>query len=80
MELDPPWSEGDPPPRKNFLDLHMSNNEPHAVFHMHYDNTSIQYIAICDGCKNVNFQMTKCDNFLIFAQNIDRGYKLEPPQ
>ena len=47
---------------------------------MHYDNTPIQYIAICDGCKNVNFQMTNCDIFLMFAQNIDRGYKLEPPQ
>ena len=24
--------------------------------------------------------MKKCDIFLIFAQNIDRGYTLEPPQ
>ena len=24
--------------------------------------------------------MKKCDVFLIFAQNIDRGYTLEPPQ
>ena len=40
----------------------------------------IQYIAICDGCKNVNFQLINCDIFLMFAQNIDRGYKLEPPQ
>ena len=24
--------------------------------------------------------MTKCDIFLIFAQNIDLGYMLEPPQ
>ena len=26
------------------------------------------------GCKNVNFQMKNCYIFLIFAQNIDRGY------
>ena len=32
------------------------------------------------GCKNDNFQMKNCDIFLIFAQNIDRGYTLEPPQ
>ena len=37
----------------------------------------MQYIAIFCGCKNGNFQMTKCDNFLIFAQNIDHGYSLE---
>ena len=29
--------------------------------------------------KNENFQMKHCDNFLIFAQNIDCGYMLEPP-
>ena len=29
--------------------------------------------------KNGNFHMNKSDNFLIFAQNIDRGYTLEPP-
>ena len=35
--------------------------------------------AIFHGCKNDNFQMKKCDIFLIFGQNIDRGYTLEPP-
>ena len=34
--------------------------------------------AIFHGCKNDNFQMKKVDNFLIFDQNIDRGYTLEP--
>ena len=34
----------------------------------HYENMSVQYTAIFHGCKNVNFQMKKCDNFLIFAQ------------
>ena len=30
--------------------------------------------------KMINFQMKKCYIFLIFAQNIDCGYTLEPPQ
>ena len=30
--------------------------------------------------KKDNFQMKNCDVFLIFAQNIDSGYTLEPPQ
>ena len=46
----------------------------------HYANMPEQYTAILHGCKNDNFQMKKCDIFLIFAQNIDRGYTLEPPQ
>ena len=40
---------------------------------------SVQYTAIFHGCKKGNFQRKKCDFFLIFAQNIDRGYTLEPP-
>ena len=46
----------------------------------HYDNTHLQYTAIFHGFKNDNSQMKKCVIFLIFAQNIDRGYSLEPPQ
>ena len=38
------------------------------------------YTAIFHGCKNVNFQMIFLNTFLIFAQNIDCGYTLEPPQ
>ena len=41
---------------------------------------SVQYTAIFHGCKNDNFQMKFSDIFLIFAQNIDCGYTLEPPQ
>ena len=37
---------------------------------------SVQYFT----AENGNFQMEKCDIFLIFAQNIDRGYTLEPHQ
>ena len=39
----------------------------------------MQYTAIFHGCKNDNFQMKNSDIFLIFAQNIDCGYTLEPP-
>ena len=47
---------------------------------LHYANMSVQYTAIFHGCKNYNFQMNIFDIFLIFAQNIDCGYTLEPPQ
>ena len=43
-------------------------------------NMSVQYTAIFHGCKNDNFQMIFFYIFLIFAQNIDCGYTLEPPQ
>ena len=45
---------------------------------LHYANISVQYIAIFQGCKNDYFQMKIFDFFLIFAQNIDCGYTLEP--
>ena len=41
---------------------------------------SVQYTAIFHGCKNDNFQMKIVDIFLIYAQNIDCGYTLEPPR
>ena len=47
---------------------------------LHYANMSVQYTAIFHGCKNDNFQMKFFYIFLIFAQNIDCGYTLEPPQ
>ena len=40
---------------------------------------SVQYIAIFHGCENGKFSDEKSDIFLNFAQNIDRGYTLEPP-
>ena len=46
----------------------------------HYENMPMQYTAIFHGCKNVHFEMKICNIFLIFAQNIDCGYTLEPPQ
>ena len=40
--------------------------------------TPMQYTAIFHGYKNDNFLMKMFDIFLIFAQNIDCGYTLEP--
>ena len=46
----------------------------------HYANTPMQYTAIFHGCKNVHYEMNFFNIFLIFAQNMDCGYTLEPPQ
>ena len=46
-----------------------------AYYATHYENTPM----IFHCCKNENFHMKKCDIFLMFAQNIDCGYTLEPP-
>ena len=49
------------------------------VFGRHNANMSVQYTAIFHGYKNDNFQMKNYAIFLIFAQNIDCRYTLEPP-
>ena len=41
--------------------------------------THLSYIAILHCCKNGNFHPNNVIFFLFFAQNIDRGYTLEPP-
>ena len=48
----------------------------------HSENLPMQYTVISKvtGVKNENFQLKIFDIFLIFAQNIDCGYTLEPPQ
>ena len=46
----------------------------------HYANMPMHYTSFFLSGKNDNFQMKNCDFFHIFAQNIDRGYTLEPPQ
>ena len=43
---------------------------------LHFNNTPVQYITFFYDCKSFNFQIQTCDIFLIFAQNIDRGYNL----
>ena len=44
----------------------------HSILHKHAH-------AIFHGYKNFNFQTKNQYIFLIFAQNIDFGYTLEPP-
>ena len=46
----------------------------------HFANIPMQYTGIFHGCKNDNFQLILFDFFHSFAQNIDCGYTLEPPQ
>ena len=48
--------------------------------YIHYENTPMQHTAIFHARKNDNFHLKIFDFFLIFAQNIDCGYTLEPPQ
>ena len=45
------------------------------IIRFHYENTTLRSTGIYFGCKNENF-----DIFLVFAQNIDLGYTLEPPR
>ena len=47
-------------------------------FFFHYENTPVQYTAIFHVSKNEISLDKKLINFLIFAQNIDCGYSLEP--
>ena len=63
--------------KKNYTNLNQLSSACTAL--IHYANTPIQYTAIFHGCKNGLFQMNFCNIFLIFAQNIDCGYSLEPP-
>ena len=46
---------------------------------MHYENTPMQHTAFFHGCKNDNFHLKYFVHNHIFAQNIDCGYTLEPP-
>ena len=46
----------------------------------HYENTPMLNIDLSLVVKIENFQQKIFDIFLIFAQNIDCGYTLEPPR
>ena len=52
----------------------------HVHVNLHYENMPMQYIEIFKIVKNENFQRKNFDIVLIFAQNIDCGYTLEPPR
>ena len=47
---------------------------------LHYENLPMQYTENILVVKNENFHWKNFDIFLIFAQNIDCGYSLEPPR
>ena len=46
----------------------------------HYENMPMQDTEIFKVVKNKKFSVENFDIFLIFAQNIDCGYTLEPPR
>ena len=46
----------------------------------HYENTPIQIYTEKFTTKKWKFSDKKSDIFLIFAQNLDCGYSLEPPR
>ena len=47
---------------------------------MQYENLPMQFTEMFSADKNENFLLKNFDIFLIFAQNIDCGYTLEPPR
>ena len=47
---------------------------------LHYENMPMQYTEIFKSVKIEKFQKKNFDIFLIFAQNINCGYTLEPPR
>ena len=57
--------------------FHSLNDHEHSVFIMITRLCNI--LQFFTAVKNDNFEMKNCDIFLILAQNIDRGYTLEPP-
>ena len=50
-----------------------------SLIGIHYENMPMQYTEILKVVKNENFHPNFFYIFLIFAQNIDCGYTLEPP-
>ena len=60
------------------ITLISKNNLQHML--LHYENLPMQYTEIFLALKIEIFQLKDFDIFLIFAQNIDCGYTLEPPR
>ena len=68
---------------KNHDELKTSTRIYNVLRHLeipHYENMSVQYEAISKSGKNDIFRLKNVTFFLFFAQNIDCGYKLEPPR
>ena len=51
-----------------------------SLYLLHYENMPMQNTEIFKVVKIENYQWKMFDIFLIFAQNIDCGYTLEPPR
>ena len=62
------------------LGLQGESIEPKVTEASHYENMPMQYTEIFCALKIRNFQLNFFYIFLIFAQNIDCGYTLEPPR
>ena len=55
--------------------------ENYKASYFHYENTPMQYTEILTSVKNEEKKSEeKIDILLIFAQDIDCGYTLEPPR
>ena len=67
-----------PKVHKRFQNVPMIYNLSNNI--NHYEDMPMQYTEIFKVVKNENFQWKNFDIFLIFAQNIDCGYTLEPPR
>ena len=65
-------------PSQQFYELHWVSHSNDGVYFIRM--TPMQYTAIFLGCKNDIFHLIFFLLFHIFAQNIDCGYTLEPPQ
>ena len=61
------------------LSLHIEITKSIQMF-AHNENLPMQYTEIFKALKIENFQLKNFDSFLIFAQNIDCRYTLEPPR
>ena len=73
----PTWKAAFPGHSTEHIDSH-ATAKADATFH--YENMPMQYTEIFKVVKNENIQYKFFVIFLIFAQNIDCGYTLEPPR
>ena len=58
--------------------LHFLKKIPRGAQGAINNNTPMQYKCDFSALKFGNFHMKKCDIFLVFAQNINCGYTIEP--
>ena len=65
--------------QRNMFSEHIANNT-HEVSLLHYENLPMQYKEIFELENLKIFRGIFFYIFLIFAQNIDCGYSLEPPR